>query len=139
MIELIDKNNDIEKLKKVYIKFCDYDLDLEKLKDNIISFLVFKDKGEIISFLEYSNYYERSEINNLYVEEEYRKNGIASKLIDKYIEILKESNIDSITLEVNEHNIAAINLYKKKGFKEVASRKNYYGNSDAILMMKVLR
>ena len=42
----------------------------------------------------------------------------------------------NITLEVRVSNIRAINLYKKFGFREVALRKYYYGDEDAILMEK---
>ena len=39
-------------------------------------------------------------------------------------------------LEVSEENKSAINLYKKCGFNKAAIRKNYYKNSNGILMMK---
>ena len=45
---------------------------------------------------------------------------------------------DTILLEVNTMNYKAISLYEKYGFKEYGTRKNYYGNSDAILMKKEL-
>ena len=42
-----------------------------------------------------------------------------------------------ISLEVNEENDAAINLYKKAGFEEVGIRKKYYnGKNNAIIMTK---
>ena len=45
-------------------------------------------------------------------------------------------NIQNITLEVRKSNINAINFYKKHGFEEVATRENYYGSEDGILMVK---
>jgi ribosomal-protein-alanine N-acetyltransferase len=45
------------------------------------------------------------------------------------------NNID-ISLEVRSSNEEAINFYKKNKFMEVAIRKNYYGNEDAILMVR---
>ena len=45
-----------------------------------------------------------------------------------------ENNIKKIHLEVSSKNKIAINLYTKFGFTQVGLRKNYYKNSDAILM-----
>ena len=52
------------------------------------------------------------------------------------IQVAEDNKVVNITLEVRISNIIAINLYKKFGFKEVALRKYYYGDEDAILMEK---
>ena len=39
------------------------------------------------------------------------------------------------TLEVNENNLPAINLYLKYGFKNVGFRKKYYKNRDSAIIM----
>ena len=45
------------------------------------------------------------------------------------------NNVDkNITLEVKNDNTPAIKLYKRYGFKEVATRKGYYQGTDGILM-----
>ena len=47
---------------------------------------------------------------------------------------------EEITLEVNEKNTEAINLYSKKEFKIVGNRKKYYDSKyDAIIMTKKLK
>ena len=86
----------------------------------------------LIGYIYYSKIYDRLEINNILVDESRRREGIASKLFDY---LLEKENLP-ITLEVDETNNKAINLYKKIGFKEVSIRKNYYGNHDGILMEK---
>ena len=54
---------------------------------------------------------------------------------EKLIEITKENNIKELTLEVNQNNISAIELYTKYNFKKIGERKNYYGeNNNAIIM-----
>ena len=88
----------------------------------------------ILGYLEYSIIYDRMEIDNIFVKEEYRHQGIASKMMNYIIEIYKNNNLNNITLEVRVSNIKAISLYKKYGFKEVSIRKYYYGNEDGILM-----
>lgn len=85
-----------------------------------------------VAFIGYSIYFERAEIDYLYVKEEYRNKGYASKLVDYVI----KQNFENITLEVNKKNVPAINLYKKFNFEIVAERKQYYKGEDAYLMMR---
>ena len=63
-------------------------------------------------------------IDGLYVDAKYRNNGIATKLIDNALTIIK--NVDFIDINVMSQNINAINLYKKFGFNEfkISLRKN---------------
>ena len=89
-----------------------------------------------IGYLEYSIIYDRLEIDNIQVSEEYRNNGIGTKLMDQLISLAIELHSINITLEVRVSNEIARNLYKKFGFHEVAIRKYYYGNEDGILMEK---
>ena len=89
-----------------------------------------------IGYLEYSIIYERMEIDNIFVSEEYRNQGIGTKLLEYLIEYAKENKIVNITLEVRTSNNIAKKLYKKMGFNEVAIRKYYYGDEDALLMEK---
>ena len=48
----------------------------------------------------------------------------------------KERNVTKLFLEVNENNAAALNLYKKAGFKAISRRANYYGKAAAMVMKK---
>ena len=52
------------------------------------------------------------------------------------VKVCEKSNITSLTLEVRESNVKAINLYKKFGLKEVAVRKAYYNNGENALLME---
>lgn len=92
--------------------------------------------NESIAYLEYSIIYDRMEIDNFNVMEEYRKKGIGTKLLANLISLAIELRVDNITLEVRVSNEIARNLYKKFGFHEVAIRKYYYGDEDGILMEK---
>jgi ribosomal-protein-alanine N-acetyltransferase len=94
-------------------------------------FIVYRKDNNILGYLYYSLIYDRIEINQIEVLEEERRKGIASKLM----EYLIKDNL-SITLEVKETNVAAIKLYKKYGFEEVAIRQGYYNGVDGILMEK---
>jgi len=81
---------------------------------------------------------DEGHITNVAVLPEYRKNGIASKLISKMIEVCQCSEIYNVTLEARESNVEAIKLYEKFGFESAGKRPNYYQkpNESAIIMWK---
>lgn len=74
------------------------------------------------------------DIMNLFVNEENRKQGIATSLMN---EMINNEDYNRIMLEVNENNQEAIKLYTKLGFKEISFRDRYYGEDTAIIMEKV--
>ena len=93
-------------------------------------FFVYIANNIVIGYLYYSDIYDRIEINQIVVFDSFRRKGYASELLSKLISFNKP-----ISLEVKCDNIAAINLYKKYGFKEVSIRKGYYSGVDGILMI----
>ena len=74
------------------------------------------------------------DIMNLFVNEEDRKKGIATSLMN---EMMNNEEYSRIMLEVNENNHEALRLYNKLGFKEISLRERYYGVDTAIIMEKV--
>ena len=64
-----------------------------------------------------------------------RNQGFAKLLLKELINISKKYKCNTITLEVNENNKPAIQLYEIFGFKEVGKRKNYYKNGDTAILM----
>lgn len=120
-----------------------YDILCSKIKDYDISYLlvdntfnkdyIYVIDDNPIGLISFSVIYDRIELNYIWVDETYRGQGIASKMMDF---MCNYKDITNITLEVRVDNIAAINLYKKYGFQIVSIRKKYYGNKDAYLMMK---
>ena len=118
-------------------KYLKYIVDISDKKDIIDNspfkkFYVYLLDEEIVSFLIYDDIYDRIEITYIYTVDKYRGKGYAYKLIEYLINNYK--TYSNITLEVNEKNIKAINLYKKIGFKCIGIRKNYYNGDDGILM-----
>ena len=81
---------------------------------------------------------ESVDILNVLVKEKYRRQKIASCLIDYMISELQDS-VKLITLEVRKSNKAAINLYEKFGFEIINIRQKYYGNEDAYLMGRIIK
>lgn len=89
--------------------------------------------NKLVAFIHISKLYETMDIVNVVVDNDYRKQGIATKLLVYVINLYND--VTNIMLEVNENNNAAIALYEKYGFKVINKRNNYYGN-DAALIMK---
>lgn len=94
------------------------------------------ENNEVIGVLKYSLIYDRMEIDNIEVNEDYRGQGIGTKLMSYLVSLAIEKRVVNITLEVRISNEVARHLYKKFGFREVALRKFYYGDEDGILMEK---
>ena len=92
--------------------------------------------GLVVGYLKYSLIYDRMEIDDLFVNLDYRNQGIGNKLMSYIVWKAIDSHVVNITLEVRLSNEIARNLYKKYGFREVALRKFYYGDEDGILMEK---
>lgn len=130
---MILKNNDINSLKEI---FEEYKNNYYPVISDFTKIYTYDVGNKIVGFLVFDIMYEKCEVVDIYVSEDYRRRNIAYELIN---EIEKDFNIENITLEVSTDNIKAINLYKKLGFREVSIRKKYYKDSDAILMLKEIR
>lgn len=79
-----------------------------------------------------------SDMMNVAVAPEYRRQGIAEQLIINLIRQLNDRNSKSLALEVRQSNLPAISLYEKLGFVPVGCRPRYYRNpkEDALIMRK---
>lgn len=84
------------------------------------------DSGKILGYICVRIMSEEAQVCNIAVLPEYRRQGIATKLIYKMIEFATDSECWRCELEVNTLNEAAIGVYKKCGFEAVGVRKNFY-------------
>ena len=110
----------------------EFNVEYLKKENPFLKNYVYLENNQPIGLISYSLIYDRIELEYIWTSFEHRKKGIASKLMDKMI----EEKVNNITLEVRTTNEGAINLYKKYNFKVVSTRKNYYGNEDAYLMIR---
>lgn len=107
-----------------------------ELESDLSKYVVAKENGNIVGFAGVIILPDDVEITNIVTKKTERKKGIGKLLLDKLIEMAFALKKD-ISLEVNEKNEAAINLYKKAKFKEAGIRKKYYnGCENAIIMTK---
>ena len=79
-----------------------------------------------------------TDMMNVAVCPDYRRQGIAEGLILALIADLKARESHCLTLEVRDSNASARALYEKLGFSEIGRRKNYYRNpkEDALILRK---
>lgn len=68
------------------------------------------------------------ELENIVVAPEARRKGLGKRLLEALMVYARETNSESLFLEVRESNAAARALYEKAGFRQVGSRKSYYIN-----------
>lgn len=87
--------------------------------------------GRVAGYIVVTRIVEAS-IDSIAVAPEYRRQGVAEKLIRAALEGFS----GDVFLEVRQSNLAARELYKKLGFEEISVRKNYYEKptENAIIM-----
>lgn len=93
---------------------------------------------KLVAYIDTNIIYDRAEICDFYVKEEYRNQKIGSKLLQHFISYCQEQELKNITLEVKQTNEIALFLYKKNNFVEKAIRKGYYNGIDGILMELII-
>jgi len=73
---------------------------------------------------------------NIAVDPLFRRRGIGKELIEMVVNYLRDKKIEKIVLEVRASNTVARNLYISLGFTENGIKSKYYGDEDAIVMVK---
>ena len=104
------------------------------LKSKTTFYYVLKVSGEVVGFFECLIISPEAELFDIAVRKNCQGKGYSKFLMDKFLELAKLAECETILLEVNSINNVAINLYEKYNFKKYGIRKNYYGENDAILM-----
>ena len=107
--------------------------DEESLNNGVNKTFLYVLNDELISFIHIQDLSDEIDVINIVINEENRRKGYASKLIENVINYAKDKKI---ILEVSDQNTSALNLYKKYNFIEVNRRKGYYNGIDAIIMEK---
>ncbi len=92
--------------------------------------------GQVVGYI--GNWFVQDEchVGSIATKREARGRGVAEALIVYTAQQGLKEDLSYVILEVRVNNLAAINLYKKLGFKQVGLRKGYYRDTgeDALLM-----
>ena len=109
--------------------------DLEaQLSIDTSHFIVASLNGRAVGYMGLQIFSGEGYVTNVAVLPEYRRRGIAKRLISAEF----ENEMNFITLEVRKSNTPAIKLYEKAGFKNVGIRPRFYTapDEDAVIMTK---
>ncbi|MBE6964269.1 MAG: ribosomal-protein-alanine N-acetyltransferase [Ruminococcaceae bacterium] len=108
--------------------------------DNLLSaFLVALDNsGAVVGYAGLQVVLDEGYITNVAVRPDCRRQGIAGKLLQVFLDFAQGNKLAFLTLEVRASNYDAIALYGSRGFRSVGRRKNYYEHpkEDAIIMTR---
>jgi len=112
----------------------------EKMIENDAAiYLVAECDGKVVGNCGIITVLNEGDICNVAVDSNYRKLGIASKLVSKIMELATvKKNVTEFTLEVRAGNRPAIKLYENLGFLAEGIRPRFYTDpvEDAIIYWK---
>ena len=99
---------------------------------------VLESESHIIGFVVVSAAVGEAHLLNLCVDENHRGLGHGSELLHYALKIASDLGCRDIFLEVRPSNKAALRLYRRRGFRSIGTRPNYYralgGREDAFVM-----
>ncbi len=100
--------------------------------------LVCEVDGRLVGYLIADIFVDVWHLMNVSVDPVYRRQNIASDLLEAYFEITEEKPHRGHTLEVRVSNEPAIELYREFGFVPTGFRRGYYSDNreDALIMWK---
>ena len=142
-IQIVPMNADhleeLEKLERIcFARPWSRKMLAEELENQCAAFLVAQDSitQQVMGYAGLLVMADEGYITNVAVFPEFRRQGVAAKLIAVFENFARGNKLAFLTLEVRPSNTAAIALYKGFGFEEVGRRKNYYDlpKEDALIL-----
>ena len=133
------KNDILEILKldkENFSNVFDENFYFESIKSEKI--LVAEVEKKIVGYILFEIIFDEAEIYKIVVDLKYRKNKIATLLMECFIDFMKKRDVSKVFLEVRESNFSAINLYRKFNFKDIRIIFDYYNfpKENAKVMIK---
>ena len=109
-----------------------------ELPDEGHEFLVAEENAELLGYIGMMSVLDEGYISNVAVMPAARRGGIGRTLVREMLARAETRGLSFVTLEVREHNDAAIALYAGEGFLPVGRRRGYYERprEDALLMTR---
>lgn len=113
---------------------------ISELSNDGAVFLTAVKNGEIAGYMGMHIVLDECYIANVAVKGEFRRQGIAQRLLDAAEKTAEDKKCAFISLEVRVSNTPAIALYEKRGYVSQGERKNFYSNptENALIMTKNL-
>lgn len=109
-----------------------------EIENELSLWLVALDGDRVAGYVGSQSVMGESDMMNIAVHPDYRRQGIAEALVLALVSRLKSEGNYQLTLEVRASNTPAQRLYEKLGFTEVGRRRNYYRapREDALILRK---
>ena len=109
-----------------------------ELTNPLSVWLVAEIDGALVGYIGSQSVLGESDVMNVAVSPDYRRQGIGEALVLALVEELKKLGNRCLSLEVRLSNLPARALYEKLGFAQVGRRPNYYRNpkEDALILRK---
>jgi len=110
----------------------------EELDNDLSYWLVAVEGAAVVGYVGSQSVLGAADMMNIAVHPDWRRQGVAGKLILALIAGLQERNVCSLMLEVRASNDPARLLYEKLGFQQAGRRPGYYRNprEDALILRK---
>jgi ribosomal-protein-alanine acetyltransferase len=98
--------------------------------------LVVEQDGSVMGFIVGRRIDHEWEIENVAVSGPARRNGLGSRMLGEFLNVVRELGGSDVFLEVRESNAPARALYEKWAFVESGRRKSYYDGpaEDALIL-----
>ncbi len=116
--------------KEYFYNELDYDFSIMAVAEDI--------DGQIAGFAVFWKITGEIQLQNIAVDSRYRRLGAASSLLKWAVQQCADIRPEKILLEVSNLNRGALAFYERLGFIKTGLRPKYYGDSDAVLMEKVI-
>jgi len=94
--------------------------------------------GAVAGFCSFWLVFDELHINNLAIRPEFRRQGMATALLEQAMALAAREGARRATLEVRRSNAPARRVYERLGFEVAGVRRNYYANptEDALILWR---
>lgn len=135
---------DLDEIEKIETnlehRILSYNTLSSTLTQSTYYYFVAKIDDNILGYLSAELLVDHFDILAIAVDNNFRRQNIATSLMNNLFSLCTELKITDIFLEVRQNNLSAISFYEKVGFEKISTRKNYYTNTseDAYIYKKVV-
>ena len=104
---------------------------------------VYEAANSIVGYVVLMPALDEAHLLDISIAAAYQRMGLGKKLLHEMLSLAREMKFARVLLEVRASNVAALALYRKRGFGQIGLRRGYYpaaeGREDAIVMEYVLQ